>query len=274
MYFATAGERSAFRELIKVSGIGARTALSVLSGLSVADLAQAITLQESGRLTAPGIGKKTAERLPLEMRGKLGADIGAQAHATPDNQSHPERAAGAGLLEKRVAVGAEDAARRRGRVRRHRWRSRRWCADIATAPAAGATDSWAPPFARSAPLAARAPSVRNRRYRCATNPGCRATSAARRAGIRKQRLQAAQAHRHGPDPTRMPAPGGAQAHDLAQRARPAVRPAHRSGPRRACRPAPPSSRPPRRPHRPAACARARSPAAARAASAPGGRKGW
>ena len=86
--FATAGERSAFRQLIKVSGIGARTALSVLSGLSVADLAQAITLQESGRLTrVPGIGKKTAERLLLEMRGKLGADIGAAAHAAPDNQS-------------------------------------------------------------------------------------------------------------------------------------------------------------------------------------------
>jgi Holliday junction DNA helicase RuvA len=79
---------SAFRELIKVSGIGARTALSVLSGLSVADLAQAITLQESGRLTrVPGIGKKTAERLLLEMRGKLGADIGASPHAAPDNQS-------------------------------------------------------------------------------------------------------------------------------------------------------------------------------------------
>ena len=56
----------------------------MLSGLSVADLAQAITLQESGRLTrVPGIGKKTAERLLLEMRGKLGADIGAQAHARP-----------------------------------------------------------------------------------------------------------------------------------------------------------------------------------------------
>ena len=86
--FGSAGERSAFRELIKVSGIGARTALSVLSGLSVADLAQAITLQESGRLTrVPGIGKKTAERLLLEMRGKLGADIGAAAHVTHDNQS-------------------------------------------------------------------------------------------------------------------------------------------------------------------------------------------
>src|SRR3546814_5748658 len=69
-------ERGAFREMIKVSGIGARTALAVLSGLSVGDLAQAITLQESGRLTrVPGIGKKTAERLLLEMRGKLGADI-------------------------------------------------------------------------------------------------------------------------------------------------------------------------------------------------------
>ncbi|MGE8569930.1 Holliday junction ATP-dependent DNA helicase RuvA [compost metagenome] len=86
--FGTASERSAFRELIKVSGIGARTALSVLSGMSVADLAQAITLQETGRLTrVPGIGKKTAERLLLEMRGKLGADIGATSHATPDNQS-------------------------------------------------------------------------------------------------------------------------------------------------------------------------------------------
>jgi len=86
--FATDTERRAFRELIKVSGVGARTALAVLSGLSVAELAQAITLQESGRLTrVPGIGKKTAERLLLEMRGKLGADIGAAAHAVPDNQA-------------------------------------------------------------------------------------------------------------------------------------------------------------------------------------------
>ena len=60
----------------------------MLSGLSLADLAQAITLQESGRLTrVPGIGKKTAERLLLEMRGKLGADIGATAHPVQDNQS-------------------------------------------------------------------------------------------------------------------------------------------------------------------------------------------
>jgi len=70
--FATLEERTAFRQLIRISGIGARTALSVLSGLSVADLAQAVTLQESGRLTKiPGIGKKTAERLLLELKGKL-----------------------------------------------------------------------------------------------------------------------------------------------------------------------------------------------------------
>ncbi len=75
--FFTHSERAAFRELIKISGVGARTALAVLSGLSVAELAQTITLQESGRLTrVPGIGKKTAERLLLELKGKLGADLG------------------------------------------------------------------------------------------------------------------------------------------------------------------------------------------------------
>ncbi len=74
--FATADERRAFRELVKVSGIGARTALAVLSSMSVHDLAQAITQQESTRIMkAPGIGKKTAERLLLELRGKLGGDM-------------------------------------------------------------------------------------------------------------------------------------------------------------------------------------------------------
>jgi Holliday junction DNA helicase RuvA len=73
--FATAQERQTFRELIKVSGVGARMALALLSGLSVADLAQAVTLQETARLTrVPGIGKKTAERLLLELKGKIGAD--------------------------------------------------------------------------------------------------------------------------------------------------------------------------------------------------------
>ncbi len=74
--FGTESERGAFRKLTKISGIGARTALSVLSGLSVAELAQAVTMQESGRLTkVPGIGKKTAERILLELKDKLGADL-------------------------------------------------------------------------------------------------------------------------------------------------------------------------------------------------------
>jgi Holliday junction DNA helicase RuvA len=74
--FGSDNERRAFRLLLKISGIGARTALSVLSGLSVAELAQAVTLQETGRLTKiPGIGKKTAERLLLELKDKLGADM-------------------------------------------------------------------------------------------------------------------------------------------------------------------------------------------------------
>ncbi|MCK2095852.1 Holliday junction branch migration protein RuvA [Thauera aromatica] len=71
--FATAEERTTFRQLLKVSGVGARMALAVLSGLSVNDLAQAVALQEAGRLVKiPGIGKKTAERLLLELRDKLG----------------------------------------------------------------------------------------------------------------------------------------------------------------------------------------------------------
>jgi Holliday junction DNA helicase RuvA len=75
--FLTAQERSTFRELIKISGVGPRTALAILSGLSVAELAAAISRQESGRLQkVPGIGKKTAERLLLELKGKLGADLG------------------------------------------------------------------------------------------------------------------------------------------------------------------------------------------------------
>jgi len=74
--FGSDSERRAFRQLLKITGVGARTALSVLSGLSVAELAQAVTLQESGRLTKiPGIGKKTAERLLLELKDKLGADL-------------------------------------------------------------------------------------------------------------------------------------------------------------------------------------------------------
>ena len=86
--FASEEERYAFRQLVKISGIGARMALAVLSGLSVADLAQAIARQEVGRLTKiPGIGKKTAERLLLELKGKLADALPSAALAVPDSQS-------------------------------------------------------------------------------------------------------------------------------------------------------------------------------------------
>lgn len=82
--FGTAAERDAFRQLIRISGVGPRTALGVLSGLSVADLAAAVTAQDASRLVkVPGIGKKTAERLLLELKGKLGADLGAPLGAQP-----------------------------------------------------------------------------------------------------------------------------------------------------------------------------------------------
>ena len=87
--FGTDSERQAFRQLLKVSGIGAKTALSVLSGMSVADLANAITSQEPGRLTkVPGIGKKTAERLLLELRDKFSAAVAVVATGTaPSGES-------------------------------------------------------------------------------------------------------------------------------------------------------------------------------------------
>ncbi len=86
--FATEAERRVFRQLLKISGIGARTALSVLSGLSVADLRAAISSQDTGRLTKiPGIGKKTAERLLLELRDKLDAMSISSATATGDGRA-------------------------------------------------------------------------------------------------------------------------------------------------------------------------------------------
>ena len=86
--FVTETERAAFRELIRISGIGPRMALAVLSGMSVAELAQAIAAQQAGRLTkVPGIGKKTAERLLLELKGRLGPDLGAPGAAAPASDS-------------------------------------------------------------------------------------------------------------------------------------------------------------------------------------------
>jgi holliday junction DNA helicase RuvA len=86
--FLTAAERATFRELLKIAGIGPRTALSVLSGLSVAELAQAVAQQQVVRLTkVPGIGKKTAERLLLELKGKLAPDLSSASTAVNDAQA-------------------------------------------------------------------------------------------------------------------------------------------------------------------------------------------
>jgi Holliday junction DNA helicase RuvA len=101
--FGSESERRAFRQLLKISGVGARTALSVLSGLSVAELAQAVTMQDTGRLTKiPGIGKKTADRLLLELKDKLGADVTAAVgvHRPPPVSSD--------VLHALVALGYSD----------------------------------------------------------------------------------------------------------------------------------------------------------------------
>jgi len=100
--FGSSGEREAFRQLIKISGVGPRTALSVLSGMSVADIAQAVTAQDAGRLVkVPGIGKKTAERLLLELKGKFGPDLGlGMGAATSDAQTD--------ILQALVALGYSD----------------------------------------------------------------------------------------------------------------------------------------------------------------------
>jgi Holliday junction DNA helicase RuvA len=87
--FLSAGERTAFRELIRISGIGPRMALAVLSGLSVAELTQAVAMQESGRLVkVPGIGKKTAERLLLELKGRLASPLVAASGASMAENDH------------------------------------------------------------------------------------------------------------------------------------------------------------------------------------------
>ncbi len=97
--FASLEERSVFRQLIRISGIGARTALALLSGLSVAELAQSVATQDSARLTkVPGIGKKTAERLLLELKGKL-------AEALPGAGGAAPAGAAADILNALLALG-------------------------------------------------------------------------------------------------------------------------------------------------------------------------
>lgn len=92
-------ERHAFLQLLRISGIGPRSALSVLSGLSVDELSVAVAQQDAARLTkVPGIGKKTAERLLLELKGRLSAETSV---ATPS----PADAASTDILQALLALG-------------------------------------------------------------------------------------------------------------------------------------------------------------------------
>ena len=120
--FTTESERYAFRQLIKISGIGARTALAVLSGLSVGDLAQAVARQEGGRLVkVPGIGKKTAERLLLELKGKLAEALPTATRIVEDSHSdilnallalgYNEREASAAMKQLPAETGTSDGIR-------------------------------------------------------------------------------------------------------------------------------------------------------------------
>jgi Holliday junction DNA helicase RuvA len=99
--FLTHEERHTFRQLIRITGVGPRMALSLLSGLSVSELAQAVARQETGRLVkVPGIGKKTAERLLLELKGKLADALDAPTTVASDAQ--------ADILQALVALGYSD----------------------------------------------------------------------------------------------------------------------------------------------------------------------
>ena len=98
--FLTQRERAIFRELIRIAGVGPRTALSVLSGMTAAELIEAVALQEAGRLIkVPGIGKKTAERLLLELKGRLAPEL---AVARGDQAATP---AGTDILRALIALG-------------------------------------------------------------------------------------------------------------------------------------------------------------------------
>ena len=102
--FLTAPERSTFRELVKISGVGPRTALAILSGLSVTELGAAVSRQDSARLVkVPGIGKKTAERLLLELKGKLGAALDGVGSGAAPAAEH-----GTDVLRALVALGYSD----------------------------------------------------------------------------------------------------------------------------------------------------------------------
>ena len=98
--FGTSQERATFRQLLKVNGIGAKSALSILSGLSIDDLVQAVALQEPSMLTrVPGVGKKTAERLLLELKDKFTID------GVPAMNEHQPKSATSDVLNALLALG-------------------------------------------------------------------------------------------------------------------------------------------------------------------------
>ena len=107
--FLTAGERGAFRQLLRISGVGPKVALSVLSGLSVEDLSRAVASGDAARLTkVPGVGKKTAERLVLELRDRLPAPAGAtRADAAPANGDVVNALLGLGYNEREAQAAVK-----------------------------------------------------------------------------------------------------------------------------------------------------------------------
>jgi Holliday junction DNA helicase RuvA len=110
--FLTPEERATFRLLVRIAGVGPRTGLAILSGLSVAELAAAISRQESGRLVkVPGIGKKTAERLLLELKGKLGIDLALPSAPASDSLADIQQALVAlGYSERDAAAATKSLA--------------------------------------------------------------------------------------------------------------------------------------------------------------------
>lgn len=107
--FLSEAERSSFRQLIRISGVGPKMALALLSGLSVEDLAQAVARQDASRLVkVPGIGKKTAERLLLELKGKIAPALDLPAGgpaASGDGSAEAQAQAQADILQALIALG-------------------------------------------------------------------------------------------------------------------------------------------------------------------------
>ncbi|HEX9851873.1 MAG TPA: Holliday junction branch migration protein RuvA [Woeseiaceae bacterium] len=104
--FASDGEKALFRSLLRVSGVGARIALSVLSAMSVSDFHRCVRLEDTARLVKiPGVGRKTAERLIIEMRDRLDRASGTEGGRTAAASAEPRNEAADAL----VALGYKPA---------------------------------------------------------------------------------------------------------------------------------------------------------------------